>query len=70
MKAAAQSLTAVLMLAGAPWCLGESYDLVKVKGIEAFAGSDDAKELLGENGFVSVRMLPANSRMREPVCFC
>src|ERR1700743_3444741 len=31
---------------------GESYDLRRVKGMETFAGSSGARELLGKNGFV------------------
>ena len=31
---------------------GDSYELAKVKGMEAFNGSAGAKDLLGKNGFV------------------
>ena len=34
------------------WVRGGAYDLSRVNGIQAFSGSEAAKELLGNNGFV------------------
>lgn len=53
-----QCLRALLVTASVVLCVvparvrGESYDLGKVKGMEAFNGSAAAKELLRKNGFV------------------
>ena len=44
------ALAALLLVANQAF--GDSYELAKVKGMEAFNGSAGAKDLLGKNGFV------------------